>query len=77
MHFLNELQIGDKAVIDTFPVDEIPLKLIEMGCISGNLVEIIQFAPYNDPLHIDINGTHVAIRAKIASKIQVKKISND
>ena len=32
---------GDKAIITSFIVDEIPLKLIEMGCIAGNSVELV------------------------------------
>ncbi len=77
MSLLSKLQQGEKAIIDTFAVEDIPLKLIEMGCIPGSLVEIVQFAPYNDPIHIDINGTHLAIRANIASKIKVKRFIND
>jgi len=65
---------GDKAIITSFIVDEIPLKLIEMGCIAGNSVELVQSAPLKDPLYLNINGTFLAIRKETASQILVKKI---
>ncbi len=54
-----------------FDVDSIPLKLLEMGCLPGNLVELIQIAPFGDPLYLNINGSHLAIRIETASQIVV------
>lgn len=54
-----------------FNVDSIPLKLLEMGCLPGNLVELIQIAPFGDPLYLNINGSHLAIRIETASQIIV------
>ncbi len=71
---ISDLIKGEKAVISTYDVDAIPLKLIEMGCIVGNLVELVQKAPLNDPLYLNINGTYLAIRKNIAKQIQVNKI---
>jgi ferrous iron transport protein A len=71
---ISDLIIGDKAIITNFIVDEIPLKLIEMGCIEGNHVELIQNAPLKDPLYLNVNGTFLAIRRETASQISVEKI---
>ena len=60
-----------------FDVDSIPLKLLEMGCLPGNLVELIQIAPFGDPLYLDINGSHVAIRVETAREIEVELIKNN
>lgn len=65
------LKIGDHATIMEFNVDSIPLKLLEMGCLPGNLVELIQIAPFGDPLYLNINGSHLAIRIETASQIIV------
>ena len=54
-----------------FDVDSIPLKLLEMGCLPGNLVELIQIAPFGDPLYLNINGSHLAIRIETAAQIVV------
>ena len=68
-----DLNKGEKAIIKKVPVKEIPLKLIEMGCIEGSYIELVQHAPFADPLYLNINGTYLAIRKEIASQIQVEK----
>jgi ferrous iron transport protein A len=67
------LQIGELAYISEESLDEIPLKLLEMGCLPGAEVELIQVAPLNDPLYICVNGSHLAIRKETAKKIQIIK----
>lgn len=69
-----DLKAGNKAIIKSFSTAKIPLKLIEMGCIEGNYVEVIQIAPFKDPIYLNIGGTHLAIRLDLASYIQVEKI---
>ncbi|PCI08620.1 MAG: ferrous iron transport protein A [Flavobacteriaceae bacterium] len=67
------LKKGEKGIIQEFDIDAIPLKLIEMGCLPGNMVELVQYAPFHDPLYININGSYVAIREETAVKIFIKK----
>ena len=69
-----QLEIGEKAIIKDFDIDFIPLKLIEMGCLPGNTVELLQVAPFGDPLFLNINDSHLAIRLETASVIQVEII---
>lgn len=71
---VNELIKGEKAIIKSFLTKDVPLKLIEMGCIEGSYVELVQHAPLSDPLYLNINGTYLAIRKEIATQIQVEKI---
>ena len=65
------LKKGEKAVIKEFDVEAIPLKLLEMGCLPGNSVELLQIAPFGDPLLLNINGSHLAIRMETAREIEV------
>jgi ferrous iron transport protein A len=69
---ISNLAIGQKAIITDFDINNIPLKLLEMGCLPGNMVEIIQIAPFGDPLYLNINDSHVAIRLETASIIEVE-----
>ncbi len=69
---LAQLQIGQKAIIQDFNIDLIPLKLLEMGCLPGNEVQLLQIAPFGDPLYMTINGCHLAIRLETASEIEVE-----
>ena len=65
------LKKGDKAIIRAFDVESIPLKLLEMGCLPGNQVELLQIAPFGDPLYLNVNGSHLAIRLETAREIEV------
>ncbi len=69
-----DLQRGDRAIIKSFNETDVPLKLMEMGCIEGNYVEVLQRAPMQDPLYLNISGTYLAIRLEVASKILVEKL---
>ena len=71
------LKKGEKAIIKEFDIDEVPLKLLEMGCLPGNEVELLQIAPFGDPLYLNINGAHLAIRIETASKIGVEIIKSN
>lgn len=66
------LQIGQKGIISDESLDNIPLKLLEMGCLPGAEVELVQIAPLKDPLYINVNGSHLAIRKETALKIALK-----
>ncbi len=71
---INSLKKNEKAIIKDFDIDIIPLKLLEMGCLPGNIVELLQIAPFGDPLYLDVNGSHVAIRVETAKEIEVELI---
>ncbi len=66
------LKKGEKAIIKDFDIDAMPLKLLEMGCLPGNTVKLLQIAPFGDPLYLDINGSHLAIRIETAKQIFVE-----
>lgn len=65
--------MGEKGIIEEVSFDNIPLSLLEMGCMPGEQVELIQRAPLKDPLYIRVNGSHLAIRIETASRILVSK----
>lgn len=75
MKTLAQLKIGQKALILDFNIDTIPLKLLEMGCLPGNFVELLQIAPLGDPLYINVNDSHVAIRKETANAITVEVVN--
>ena len=70
---LAQLKKGEKAIIEDLNTDLVPLKLIEMGCLPGNQIELLQLAPFKDPLFLNVNGAQVAIRKETAEHIQVKR----
>jgi ferrous iron transport protein A len=74
---VGDLKIGQKGIIDDFDVDTIPLKLLEMGCLPGNTIELIQIAPFGCPLYFNVNDSHVAIRLETAKEIKVVVNNSD
>lgn len=74
MQTIADLQKGEKAVILDFSVDSIPLKLIEMGCLPGNEIELVQTTLFNGPLFLMINGSNIAIRKDTAAEILIEKV---
>lgn len=69
---LSDLKIGEKAIILDVNIEEIPLKLIEMGCLPGNEIQLLQIAPLGDPLYFNINDSHVAIRKETAQEVTIR-----
>ncbi|QXP80701.1 MULTISPECIES: ferrous iron transport protein A [Winogradskyella] len=69
---LAELKRGQQGIITDVSSIHIPLKLLEMGCLPGNTVELVQVAPFADPLYLNINGTHLAIRKETAIHIIIE-----
>ena len=68
-----DLKKGERGIITDISSDGIPLKLLEMGCLPGNIVKLIQVAPFADPIYLDINGCHLAIRKETAALILIEK----
>lgn len=72
---LADIKRGQQGVIIDVSSIHIPLKLLEMGCLPGNEVQLLQVAPFADPMYLNINGTHLAIRKETAVHILIE-ISN-
>ena len=73
MNTIASLHVGEVGYISEESLDAIPLKLLEMGCLPGAEVQLVQIAPLKDPLYICVNGSHLAIRKETASKIKILK----
>lgn len=71
---LAHLKRGERAIIIDVSSIHIPLKLLEMGCLPGNDVKLVQVAPFADPMYLNINGSHLAIRKETAMHILIEKI---
>ncbi len=68
-----DLKKGEQGIIKDISSEAIPLKLLEMGCLPGNTVELVQVAPFADPMYVIINGSHLAIRKETAALILIEK----
>ena len=72
-----DLKKGERGIITDISSNDIPLKLLEMGCLPGNEVQLVQVAPFADPMYLNINGSHLAIRRETAALILIDKLLNE
>lgn len=71
---ISNLKKGQKAKIIHFDPEQIPLKLVELGCLPNTFVEVLQEAPFSGPLYILLGDNRVAIRKEMAKQIKVQLI---
>jgi ferrous iron transport protein A len=69
-----DLKKGERGVIIDSSSKDIPLKLLEMGCLPGNEVKLLQLAPFSDPLYLNVNDSFLAIRKDTAALILIDRI---
>lgn len=74
MKRLSELSVGEKGIIHSFEPDEIYLKLMEMGCVPGELIEIGIPAPLGDPISVKVAGYTLSLRKEEAAIVWVEKV---
>jgi len=72
---LSEIKAGKSVIIKSFSTDEIFIKLMEMGCVPGEIVVVDQIAPLGDPISIFVAGYHLSLRINEAENIMVEELS--
>jgi ferrous iron transport protein A len=70
---LSEVGTGETVVIKRFEEDTLFLKLMEMGCVPGELVTVDHVAPLGDPICIAVAGYMLSLRLNEAELIWVEK----
>ena len=71
---LSEIKAGKSVRINSFVEDEIFLKLMEMGCLPGEIITLEKIAPLGDPISIKVSGYLLSLRLNEAEKILVEDI---
>jgi Fe2+ transport system protein FeoA len=74
MNRLSNVPVGCTVRIVSFENNDIFLKLMEMGCVPGELVRVDQVAPLGDPISISVSGYTLSLRLDEAQNIFVEKI---
>lgn len=73
MKRLSELRPGSTAKILSFENNDLFLKLMEMGCVPGERVKVVQVAPLGDPISIIVSGYSLSLRLNEAENIFVEE----
>jgi len=69
---LSHLKVGETGTIVAFTDLDLSVKLMEMGCLPGEIVEVERFAPMGDPMAIRVAGYQLCLRKSEASVIIVQ-----
>lgn len=70
---LSEVEIGGSAtVIEVEGMDEVAIRLMEMGIVPGAAISTIGAAPLGDPLEYSLRGYRLSLRRAEARRILVK-----
>jgi ferrous iron transport protein A len=73
MKRLSDIKAGETVVIKSFEKNEIFLKLMEMGCVPGEIIKVDQIAPLGDPIAITVSGYNLSLRLDEAENIFVEE----
>ena len=69
---LDQLKGGQRARIDGFIGDDgILQRLMEMGLLEDEEVELLGFAPLGDPLEIRLRDYRLSLRRSEAARVRV------
>lgn len=71
---LSEIGVGKAVIIKSFEKDDIFLKLMEMGCVPGEMIIVDQIAPLGDPISILVAGYNLSLRLNEAENIWVEDV---
>ncbi len=69
---LSQVRKGESAIIESFTDDNMKLKLLEMGCLPGEIVTVDRFAPLGDPMAISVADSIISIRMDEADNVLVR-----
>ena len=69
---LDQLQQGQRGRIDSFIGDDVVLqRLMEMGLLEDEELEVVGFAPFGDPIEIRLRDYRLSLRRNEAARVRV------
>jgi len=69
---LSQLKKGDKCIVDSYMDENMQQKMLDMGCLPGEVITVDRFAPLGCPIALSVAGTVLCIRKDEAENILVK-----
>jgi len=73
MSTLDQLQVGQRCrVVQVQGNDSLVQRLLEMGLLEGEEVEVTNVAPLGDPMEIRLRDYRLSLRRREAARIVVE-----
>lgn len=71
---LNSLSIGERGIVSEIEGhDAAAIRLMEMGIIEGEEMELIGKAPLGDPLEFSLRGYRLSLRKQEAGRVRIER----
>lgn len=75
---LSDLRPGEKArILEIGGSEQFRVRLMEMGLLVNDIVEMDKYAPLMDPMELIVKGYHLSLRRMDAEKIAVELIARN
>jgi ferrous iron transport protein A len=72
MPSLDQLRVGQRARIQSLSgIDNLLQRLMEMGLLEGEEIEVLAIAPLGDPVEIRVRDYRLSLRRREAASIAV------
>lgn len=76
MSQLTELPVGKRGrVVQIAGVDDVTMRLLEMGLTPGVDILVVGQAPLGDPLELEVRGYRLSIRKSEAARVEIEPLS--
>jgi len=72
LNSLSKQNFGKKVQILKILDSTFSNKLIELGFITGQTLEVVFTAPFGDPIAVELNGSVLSLRLEEAATIEVE-----
>jgi len=77
MPSLDHLRVGQRARVEAVAGEDVLVqRLLEMGLLEGEELEVIGFAPLGDPMEIRLRDYRLSLRRSEAARISVSTIED-
>ncbi|MDA1050884.1 MAG: FeoA domain-containing protein [Planctomycetota bacterium] len=70
---LSDAKVGQGGVVVRVDgMDDVAIRLLEMGLTPGTEFELIGIAPLGDPIEIEIRGYRLSLRKSEAARVTIE-----
>ena len=70
MPSLNELTVGQRGRVEqVLGEDALAQRLMEMGLLEGDEIEVVGFAPLGDPMEVRLRDFRLSLRRNEAARV--------
>ena len=70
---LDQLRQGQRALVEQMVGDDVVVqRLMEMGLLEGEEIELLAIAPLGDPIEIRIGDGRLSLRRNEAARVHVR-----